>query len=421
VTVYYVRSTDGNNADSGLTWALAKATIAGALAVAVAGDRIWVSQAHAESQASQINLPPTAGTLAAPLEIFCGNDAAEPPTALATTATVTTTGSNAITFFGAGAALYRGITFTSGAAITAGGPVAHLQFDTCTLTAATDFDISVKTGVFLNTTFTYGNGSNAFFLGGRVRMEGGAISGKSPLFPSGNYMMVARFIGVDLSAFAAGESLVHLNFTNTMSVITFEQCKLGASVALTTGASSATVVIALDNSDDGDTQYRMQRHRYEGDAYSETTIVRTGGASNGTTPLSHKLVSSAGLSFYRPFHGPEMVTWNNTPGIARTVTVEIIHDSVTALTDAEVWLEIEYLGTSGVPQALFARDRAADILATPVAQASSSVAWTTTGLTNPNKQKLEVTLTPQEIGIFRARVALAKPSYTIYVDPLMRR
>ncbi len=45
----YVRSTDGNDADSGATWALAKATLGGALAIATSADTIWVSQNHAET------------------------------------------------------------------------------------------------------------------------------------------------------------------------------------------------------------------------------------------------------------------------------------------------------------------------------------------------------------------------------------
>jgi hypothetical protein len=36
----YVRSTDGSDADNGSTWALANATLAGAMTDAAAGDRI---------------------------------------------------------------------------------------------------------------------------------------------------------------------------------------------------------------------------------------------------------------------------------------------------------------------------------------------------------------------------------------------
>jgi hypothetical protein len=55
-------------------------------------------------------------------------------------------------------------------------------------------------------------------------------------------------------------------------------------------------------------------------------------------------------------------------------------------------------------------------LTTPAAQTASTATWTTTGLTTPNTQKLEVTFTPQKKGLVQARVVLAKASKTIYVD-----
>jgi hypothetical protein len=165
----------------------------------------------------------------------------------------------------------------------------------------------------------------------------------------------------------------------------------------------------------------MQRHQYGGDVYSDTAVFRTSGASDGTTPLSHKMVSSGNSKFAWPLYGPEMVIYNSVTGSSKTVTVEIVRDiAATDLTDAEVWLEVEYLGTSGFPLALFAKDRAADVLATPAAQDASSVGWTLGGFgTAGTKQKLVVTFTPQEVGIIRCRVALAKASTTIYVDPLL--
>ena len=91
----YVRSTDGNDADNGSTWALAKATIFGALAIAAAGDTIYVSQVHAESSAGAAG-GTSSGVDSNPVKMICGNDGAEPPTASATTATVASTGNNAI-------------------------------------------------------------------------------------------------------------------------------------------------------------------------------------------------------------------------------------------------------------------------------------------------------------------------------------
>ena len=38
-------------------------------------------------------------------------------------------------------------------------------------------------------------------------------------------------------------------------------------------------------------------------------------------------------------------------------------------------------------------------------------------MSNPNTQKLSVTITPQEAGYMQAKVYLAKASKTVYVDP----
>jgi hypothetical protein len=201
----------------------------------------------------------------------------------------------------------------------------------------------------------------------------------------------------------------------------FEQCKLAAGVNLKTGTNPGRhgIEVWLENSDSADTQYRMQRHFYQGDVYSETTVVRTGGASDGTTPLAHKMVSSANATFIVPLYGPDLVIYNSAVGGSKTATVEIIHDSVTNVQDDEVWLEVEYLGTSGFPLSLFATDRMTNILSTAADQTDSSATWTTTGLANPNTQKLVVTFTPQEVGIIRCRVVVGKASQTVYIDPLI--
>ncbi len=175
----------------------------------------------------------------------------------------------------------------------------------------------------------------------------------------------------------------------------------------------------MHNCDDGDTNYRLWVEDYAGSIKQETTIVRSGGASDGTTSLSWKMVSSANAEYpLIVLDSPEIVQWNDTTGSAITVTVEIITDNVT-LTDAECWLEVQYLGTSGYPLSTFISDAKADVLATAANQTTSTETWTTTGLTTPTKQKLSVTFTPQEKGFLHAVVKLALLSTTVYVDPLL--
>jgi hypothetical protein len=80
---------------------------------------------------------------------------------------------------------------------------------------------------------------------------------------------------------------------------------------------------------------------------------------------------------------------------------------------------VNYLADSGSPLGSFVSDAVADKLGatTHADQATSSASWTTTGLTNPNAQKLAVTFTPQQAGYIHCRVMVAKASSTYYVDP----
>ena len=174
------------------------------------------------------------------------------------------------------------------------------------------------------------------------------------------------------------------------------------------------------NCDSGDTNYRLWIEDYAGSIKSETTLVKTGGASDGDTPLSWKMATTANAEYPLVLlRSPEIFSERITStGSAKTITVDILHDSATALKDDEIWLEVQYLGTSGFPLGSFANDSKADVLAAGANQASSSATWTTTGMGNPNKQKLEVTFTPQEKGVAIVTVCMAKASYTVYVDPL---
>ena len=117
-----------------------------------------------------------------------------------------------------------------------------------------------------------------------------------------------------------------------------------------------------------------------------------------------------------PLKSNEIFLAVGTVGVSQTATIEIVHDSATALTDAEIWLEVEYRSTSGSHKTTRITDQRSGLLTTAVDQPSSSEAWTTTGLTSPLKQKLSVTYTPNVDGYSVGRIVLAKPSKTVYVD-----
>lgn len=446
---YYVRSTDGSDADSGLTWALAKATVDGAEAVPwVDLDRVFVSNAHAETPAGSITW--TLLSTGTGILILCGNDAAEPPTALATTATVTTATTGIITIVGYG--YIYGITFAvgSGASSATGMNIGtsatnptDLIFESCVFQlnntnttskvnigpvgAAGNDNISA---VFKNCTFKFSAAGQSFICRhARIRLRNMSIdsAGTAPttLFTGrADTMTDVEVENSDLS----GESFANLvDVTgDSPSIFKFRNCKFnnngasGPSITIGTFDLGGTIVI-LDNCDFGDTNYRFAWHGYEGSIISETTIVRTGGATDGTTTISWEMVSSANTTFFRPLRSDmfqkRIAVWNETTGSAVTATVECVTDNVT-LTDKEAWIEVEYLGTAGFPQgSVDLDDRAADILATAANQTTSSETWTTTGLATPVKQKFSATFTPQEKGWVMVTVCLAKAGTTVYVDP----
>ena len=435
--VFYVRSTDGDNGDNGSTWALAKATLAGAFAIASAGDTIWVSHVHDETFDSDLTLS-CPGTIASPCFVLCVNDGAEPPTALATTAVIRATSTYNLTIDGS--AYYYGITLRCGIGassrslvIGSATALVYNVFEDCNLenmsTGSSPRIFVAFSGGTRERSCTWIN-TNAKFnaTGGCIQVmqrfdwkggayvDGAAVSTRLFLTTASTIGQV-HVSGVDLSTL--NTNLVLPDTLSSMNSYWFRNCKLHADVTVIEGPilGPGGEQVFVDNCGSGDTNYKIDHRKYQGSIIEEVTIKRTGGASDGTTGFCWEMVTLATPHFHSPLESPPISIWNEDVGSPITLTVEIVHDSLTKLQDDEIWVEVEYLGTSGFPLSLFASDRMADILATPADQPASSETWTTTGLTNPNKQYLSVTFTPQEKGLITARVMVAKASYTVYVCP----
>jgi len=427
-------------------WTAPHARLATANVFAAGGDVIFVSHQHAETQATANPLLGGGiGSASSPITVICVSDAGSvPPISadLRTTATVSTTGVSTITLGSNGFGYVYGISFLAGdgsnnASIIFGGSTPFWwKYEQCTFKlnntgGSSDFrfgnpgssgdDYKLE---FVGVTFQFGaNATQQMNIKhGRVSWLGGSVVVGATLpttlfVPSGqaSLMAVVEIRGVDLSAFS--NTLVAVN-ADTPTMVIFSNCKLHTSVSLVTAGKQGQggTEVTLVNCDSGDTNYRYQKEVYQGTITSETVIVRTGGATDGTTPVSRKMVSSAGAKQYSPLEMDASPIWNEVVGSAKTVTVEIITDNIT-LKDNEAWVEVEYLGTSGFPLSLFVND-GVDVLAAGANQETSTVDWTTTGLTTPVKQKLSVTITPQEKGAFKVKVMLAKASTTMYVDPL---
>lgn len=446
----YLRSTDGNDADNGSTWALANATIVGSVTDSAAGDTTWLSQVHSESTAGAVTFS-SPGTQATPSKYLCGNDAAEPPTALATTAVVATSGASVINLNGSyymyGVTINCGSGSGSGLLITffADNTQDTQTYESCAfnlLTTGASSRIYVGNGGnvaygdlrWKNCSCSFAATSQGIAVHGPLFIwEGGSITGTPPtaLFipPNGGRQASAIISGVDLSSLGSGNYLVNVAAYGS-GIIKFIDCKLAAGVAVKTGTWAAPgAEIWLQNCDSADTNYLFAKSCFAGDVTTETVIVKTSpaGSSDGTTAYSFKMVSSADARYpIIPLTMDIPAVWNNTVGSAVTLTVEIVHDTnvvggqgagtAFAFQDDEIYLGVEYLGNGSFPISSFINDAPATIITAAADQASSSVTWTTTGLTTPVKQKLSVTFTPQEKGYFLPKVYLCKASKTVYVD-----
>mgnify|MGYP006275638975 CR=1 FL=1 len=436
--------TDGvTTVDSGVTWtaripdtwADATLTLAKAAANDAAGDNIWVSHQHNETTPVTTTLT-FAGTFSAPTKIICVNDSSG---VAATTAVASFTGSVNLAITGS---IYcYGIVFN---AATTGVNLLNIsatvdstqifeqsQFATSSTSANARFTVGGASGVdtftkFISCQFKFGGAtqgftlqrSNVIFNGCSLRSDSSAIT--AICYVPNADQTLAYFSDCNFEFAASTVSLVASGAT-VAAFITAINCKMP--VSWTGGATSGApehpgCIVKLYNCGGTSGNYNVNISKYAGVIIQETTLVKTGGATDGTTVLSWKLVTNANANEYvAPLITDDMAVWIDNVGSSKTVTVDILHDSLTNLTDADIWLEIDYLGSTSYPIGIPLSDKRATVLTTAADQTTSTASWITTGLTNPNKQKLEVTFLPQMKGFVYARVCLAKPSYTVYVDP----
>jgi len=397
----------------------------GASSWMAAGDTCYVSNNHAATEAVGITLT-SPGTDAAPCYVLCIDDTQATAT-LATGARETTTAFGSITLLGS-AYCYE-VSFYSGGSIglVNGGAGGTWSFDSLTLsTSSGGYVLSGKYGnddasvVLKNVTVSLSGTSTYVNSACRFVWIGGAIAGTVPtggLLQSG-YGGEFSVRGVDLSALGTNP-IVNVS-SATLARCLLVSCKLGTNWVAVTGTHPGPGgwIVELVNCHSGANNYTYYYNDYQGTITQETTIVRTGGASDGTTPISRKMVSTANACFVSPLVLDCIAVWNETTGSALTATVEVITDNVT-LTDAQAWVEVEYLGSAATPISSFVSDRAANILATPANQAASVVDWEGTGgMGTPVKQKfVSPAFTPQMKGPIKVRVMLAKASTTMYACP----
>jgi len=253
------------------------------------------------------------------------------------------------------------------------------------------------------------------WFGGSLIAPNG-ITNLIDLSTSTNYRGEHIVRDVNLNAMGAGYLV---NVGNSKVNVIFERCKLPTNLA---GFSNGIWPLA------GGFLGKIKGHHcsYENDSWgffeesvegtvqAESTIIRTGGASDGVQGISWKMVSSNQIfEGFTCLTSPTINLWNTSTSPI-TLTVHGIIDSAVNLQDDEVYLEVEYpadttsgLGTLKTTQKIY--EGIADL-------PTSTETWAES-MANPNRFKLAATFTPAQAGPIAARVCVGKPSTTIYVCP----
>lgn len=380
------------------TWKAPHARLLNALAATwgAAGDNFYIGGNHAETQASAMVLA-IPGTAASINNLYCVSATGSvPPVSadLRTTATVTTTSFNPLSF-STGYAYIYGITFNcgSGAVSTQFNIItgnAWLIFENCNLyklgtTAGNGMVIgSPGMGVaarldLINTKLQLGNPSDSIILWNcdvYWSKTANAISGAATPTKLISSLSIGSTIfncdGVDLSAIGSGSTLIGI-MTATKRIY-FKNCKLDSSVIISANQTNATGPDTyVMRSDSSGTNYRNEKYSYAGIQTTETTFVRTDGASDGITPISWK-ISRINSAFVTPIELFPIAIWN--PVTSANVTAAVEAFCVSGLpTNKDIWMDVSYLGSASSALSSFVTSGISDPLASASNCTASSAGW----------------------------------------------
>jgi hypothetical protein len=177
----------------------------------------------------------------------------------------------------------------------------------------------------------------------------------------------------------------------------FKDCKLNASATMTSsgGILPIPALVDLTRCDSGGTAYRNERYHWGAVETTSTTVVRTGGASDGATSISHRIattvnlvaINSTPVSF---FPALPLVIWNAVTGSNRSVTLYGIANDSRVPNNDEVWFDCEYLGSASSPQGSIASGTKSNMLATASSLTADTSAWDSAATARANSHAYSV-------------------------------
>lgn len=145
--------------------------------------------------------------------------------------------------------------------------------------------------------------------------------------------------------------------------------------------------------------------------YTNTSPAEMSSSAGDT--YSIKMVTTADVSRFLPLLSEWMCVWNDAADYTPSVEV-LVSGASAALNSDELWIEVDY--NSGTDSPLGTRlTTLPGVLTAGSAVADGTTTWT--GATGWDHKLSTAQITPDKPGYVWIRVALAKPSTTIYVNP----
>jgi len=437
---YYVD--DGGDNSDGSTWAKAYTSIENVDSVAAAGDIVYIGSDHQETKnGSAFNITFSNGTIANPVIVISADiTSGEPPSTYESMNTgggyIQTTGITDGINLG-GHVKWYGVKFDSEDELNLLSLGNVSSFIDCYFDAVDNCDICSTTessSVYENCTFA---NSDYCFLNqdSSVHLKGCTFSSADAngIFYVG--LDSARLLVEDCDLSTEATLLYTMNGKRVQC--TFRRCKLHGDT-LDSGSApkfnvyAGTIVhpdtwVLLESCDDDTSANPFIGLNYFGGYYGyiipDTSEYRTGGASDGTTNYSWKMVCNGNtVSRHCALKSPPIVAWVTETDT--TLTVYVAHDGVgdgTAgdLQDDELWLEISSPDETNDPAT--AEGHYQDTLPATVLTAASDLTnegsdqWQNTPT---SYQQVTATIGPNVDGPVKVRVCLATgASSTMWVDP----
>lgn len=432
---YYVRSSDGDDGDSGLSWALAKATLGAAVSLAAAGERIYVDDDHQEVVASDTTYT-FAGTEGNPVEVIVvETDTTTAVSDYNCTNQYISGDTNNAHIEVDGEAYFWGICIIHGdwAFFVNDGKRVTFEKSKIGMASAGVDDIVIGTLdqselilIDSDIDFSASNIGSSIQVTGPCSFywRGGTLIGnQTNLIFIGHDRPYVEIIGVDLSSMVGGNIFEEIGADSYIGIL--KGVKLNATPPnLISAPPIKDTRVCMDIADNGNTVYKFRREYQYGYAQDETIKVITGKALyDGTNEFTAKMVSRATPTptFYDPWRY-HLTTLRETGfSASRTYTVHIAQDHADtqpdALDDDEIWLEVVY-PDDATAQYNIKTDKIATPTTTPAAQTTSTETWAGLAATTRLQElSVQIDAADGKNGPVEIWVCLAKESKTVYVCP----